>query len=226
MLGQLNIAEKFILLIHKPIKPGYLISEAQRDSGLAGGFLMDLLLESCLEIKEDKVILTGKESEMSEAHIEILDMISQSGKERKVKTWLMRIKNRGSRWRHTVLYDLQKREILKVDKKKFLFIPYKRSYMMKVEIRNLLINKIREVIFEGEEYEADIASLMGLIVACKMYRILCPDRKERRELKNRMEKLVKEEVISEGVGKLIQEMQAAVIAAVTASTVAVSVSSR
>jgi hypothetical protein len=55
-----------------------------------------------------------------------------------------------------------------------------------------------------------------------MYRIICRDKKERKICKTRIKEWIQSDAISQGVSKVIKEMQAAVIGAVVASSAAAS----
>ena len=83
-----------------------------------------------------------------------------------------------------------------------------------------MIREIRAVIFEGDDISEKAASLLGLVEACKMYKVICKDKKEVSLCKARLKELIQDDQIAQGVDKVIQAMQAAVVAAIVATTAA------
>jgi hypothetical protein len=62
--------------------------------------------------------------------------------------------------------------------------------------------------------------ILSLIEACKMHEILTSDRSELRELRKELKSLLKDSPIADVLDKTIKQVQAAIMGAVIASTVA------
>jgi hypothetical protein len=103
-----------------------------------------------------------------------------------------------------------------------LFFGYYRTKLIKHKVRDQIIKEIRETLLYNKQVNDKNSMILGLVEACNMYRIICRDKKERKICKTRIKEWIQSDVISQGVGKVIKEMQAAVIGAVVASSAAAS----
>ncbi|MDF9796112.1 Golgi phosphoprotein 3 [Catalinimonas alkaloidigena] len=215
-----TLAEKFLLLIHHPEKSRYLITEQMRNTGLIGALLLDLAHEKKIRLEADSMWATSHQTNLSPVHQQILARIAAYGRPKKVKFWISKLSNKSRTYRHALLARLEKKGILSVEHKKFLFISYLNTYLLDQQKRYTLLQDIRAVIFEKKEIRADDAALLGLIEACKMHKVICEDKSEIKYCKARLKALVQEDAIAQGVDKVIKEIQAALIAAMVATTAA------
>ena len=88
-----------------------------------------------------------------------------------------------------------------------------------------MIGRIREIIFSNAEINEEDSLILGLIEACKMHHIVSNNKHETRICRKRLDEIVKSDAIAQGVNRVINEMQAAIIGALVASTVATTASS-
>ncbi len=216
---ELSIAEKFLLLIINPVKPKYLVSSEIRNAAIGGSILMDLLLEKTIEIADKKVAAKSYETNMSEAHRFALGKINDAKKPKKIKTWISKL-SYSKKYRNSILWDLEKRGYIRVEDKEFLFFSYKKPRLVNKKAREDLINELRSKVLSREEIDGETSSILGLIQACSMRKLLSEDKEEQKAIKLALKEIMKGDSISKGVDTAIQEMQAAVLGAVVGAVVA------
>lgn len=220
-MNTLTTPEKFILLAHHPVKGRYLISQLHLKFGLAGALLLELTLDGSAEMREGRLVLRRK-PEISNAVLnEITGMLSDSPRPRRIRYWIRKLARRQRRYQWDTLNDLQRRRIVRIVHRRFLgWIPYRRSYLIGNKIHHDLIREIRKNILQKEDPSNEWVAAMGLIEACKMHRILSPDRSERKIIRKKLKLILKESPIASDVDKAIRQVQAAIVASVAASSAA------
>jgi len=220
-----NIAEQFLLLIQNPEKPGYVIQDPQKSVGIIGAILLDLSINNCIQIENGLFKVITKPSELPAPHQDVLAKIESSPKARKAKVWVSKLSGKSRSYQEQISSDLEKRGIVRIEYRHFLFIKWIRTELTNPSARWNLIKDLRAIIFGGAQLTQESAAILGLVKSCEMYKVLCSDRSEVKECKFKLKNILANDLISSGVSQVIQEMQAAVLAAVVASSVAASSSS-
>jgi hypothetical protein len=123
----LTVAEKFLILAHHPEKSKYVIPEQMRNAGLIGSILIDLSAEERIKIEDGKIFVKHTNTNLPEAHRLILQKIKHSSKPRKVKSWISRFAQVPGKYRKGLLVSLERKGILRLEHKRFLFIKYLRT---------------------------------------------------------------------------------------------------
>lgn len=216
----LTLAEKFLLLIHHPEKSRYLISDQMRNVGLIGALLLDLAYEKKMMVEGDKLSATASNTDLSATHQQVLSRLFAYERPKKIRRSISKLSGKSGKYRHALLASLEEKGLLRIEHKKFLFIPYLSTYLLKHETRDALLREIRGVVFEDQNIQTENAALLGLVEACKMYKLICHDRSETKYCKARLKALVQDDAIAKGVDKVIKAMQAALIASLAATTAA------
>jgi hypothetical protein len=222
---ELSTAEKFILLVHHPAKARYLVAEQKRNAGIAGAMLLDLTLDKKIEIVDHRIRVRSHTTKISPAHILVLRKLTDSGREKKARSWISNLTLRGGKYRRILIENMQKKRILKLERKRFLFIPYIKTRLLNPKKHAELVKQIRSVILEKQQIDNEMSAILSLIDGTKTYRIISKERSELKAIKSRLKDVLKDDVISRDVDKVIKEMQAAVAIAVSTAVVASSASS-
>lgn len=220
-----NTAEKFLILIQHPDKHRYIVSDQIKNAGLIGSILLDLANSKNLEIENGKLMIKSKDTDLSPTHNMILEQIEKSSRIRKIKTWITKFSRKSSKIQKEITLELDSKGIIKIHQKSFLGIRYFKTELIDSEIRESIIKEIRDLIFNDKPMNSENSLILGLIEACKMHKIIAKDKSEIKICKRKLAKLIKSDSIAQGVDKVIKEMQAAIIGAVVASTVAVTAGS-
>lgn len=220
-----NTTEKFLILIQHPDKPRFIISEQIKNVGFIGSILLDLVNDKNLVIENGKLIVQSTTTNLTQVHKAILEQIEKSPRIRKIKTWLAKFSRKSRKFQKEILLGLENKGIIRIDYKNFLGIKYYKTRLVNSAIRDNTINEIRDLIFNNERINNENSLILGLIDSCKMHKIICNDKNEIKTCKMKLTEIMKSDLISQGVDKVIKEMQAAIIGAIVASTAAVSASS-
>jgi len=222
----LNTAERFLILIQHPEKKRFIISEPVKSAGLMGSILLDLTNDAKIELDNGKLTARSSETALSSTHQEILERIAGESKIRKVRTWITRLSRKNGKYQKEILSGLEKKGLIRIEHKRMLGIRYYRTRMINSRIRKQIIDEIRDHIFYGKQIDSKHSVILGLIKACRMYPIICRDKQERKICKKRIREFMKSDEISQGVDRVIREMQAAITGAVVVSTITVAAGSR
>jgi len=218
---KLTTAEKFLLIAHQPEKGRFLISEVQINYGIIGAMLLEMSLEQKISIKNDKLIVNNHGRDNDEIISEISSLIYNSKKERKIRYWLTKLSRKSGKYKWAILNELVNKRMMRIEKKKFLgIIPYRLSYITDDRARRDLIRTAKSNILSHKDLSDENVVVLGLIEACKMYKIITTDKEELKRVKKELKEIIKESPIAETLGQTIQQVQAAVIAAVVTATAA------
>ncbi len=222
----LTLAEKFILLAHHPEKSTYVIPDPMRNVGLIGSILFDLASDNKIKIHDDGLMVKNTSTDLPAVHKKILLEMANSQKKRKVKAWIARFAQRSGRYRKEVLELLERKRILNLERKRFLFIPYIKATMIKPNTRQEIVTDLHGILHHLKDADSDQKMLLSIIHACKLHKVICRDREEMKEVRAKLKVFVQSDLIAQGVDRVIHEMQAAMIGVLAASSAAASVATR
>lgn len=186
--------------------------------GIIGAILMDLSLAGKIKIEDHRVICDKSGSTTGiTAYDRMLRQISGSAKPKKLVKWVRRFGNRSAWYRKEMQKHFVKQGILKVERKRFIGIPYVLHYVAKPGYRKNLINRYRDIILYKKVPEEHELMLMGLMFACKMHKLLSNVGPERRKIRKRLLAMVKDNPFARDINMTIIEMQAAITGAIAAT---------
>lgn len=219
---QLKTLPNFLLLAHHPEKGRFLISEMQLNYGIIGAVLLEMAADNLLQIENDCLILTENATSAAPIYTEIIELLKQSKKTRKVKYWVSRLARKARKWKWIILEALEQNGIIMIKHKMFLgLIPYRKSYLLETEPRIEIIDQLKQCVFSDNDRDESLVPLLGLVEACKLHHILSGDRKELKQIKTALKEVLKNSSIANSVDQTIKQVQAAIITSV-ATTAAVS----
>ncbi|MGZ2369260.1 GOLPH3/VPS74 family protein [Ancylomarina sp. YFZ004] len=222
----LSSVEKFFVLAHHPQKGKFMISDIHINYGLIGAILLDMSLEDRIKVEDDRLVLKGSIEFNDLIRSEIALQISQSEKPRKIRYWMSKLARKSRKYKWTVLNDLSDKRIVRIEEKRFLgLIPYKKTYLQDNVKRDSLIEELRRDVFTHRKLNKENVVILSLIEACKMHKILASDKSELRVLRKELKDLLIDSPIADVLDKTIKQVQAAIMGAVIASTVASSAGS-
>jgi len=92
-------------------------------------------------------------------------------------------------------------------------------------VRTSLIELLRGILLYGKQAGKKEIMLLGLIEASKAYSILSHEKEDKKILRKKNSELLKSDVISVEISQAIREVQAAIVASITAASVAAASSS-
>ncbi len=216
----LNLMTKFLLLAHKPEKKGLLISIIHINYGIIGAALLEMTKQGQVKIEGDNLILLNSGGSNNSIVKEIAHDIKSSKKNKGVQFWVTKLARKSKNFKWTILADLEKKRLLRIEHKKFLWLfPYRDTYLLKSDQRNHLICQLKNAVLSGEQLDHDTIMILGLIEACQMHKILTTDKDELKKLKKELTKIIKESAIADTVDKTIRMVQTVILGAVMTSAV-------
>lgn len=220
---ELNTAEQLLLLAKHPEKYRFKIDSVHLQYGIIGACFLELSLKNILDIKDDRFIIINK-STLDDSEYpgfkRISNLIDNSRKERKPRYWIQKISHKSRLYKWEFLNGLEKKKLIRIEHRTFLWIPYRRCYLTDSRIRNKLIDHLREIIlYKKKKSEKDIA-ILGMVEACKMYKIIARDRHEIKTMKKELKTILKDGMISQTLTSTIKQTQIAISSAIAAATTA------
>lgn len=216
MTQDLKLSEKLFCLSVNPKNGGILMNaSAVLGITLTGSVFIELMKKELISIENGVVHLVNPTSQSDEVHEFFLNPIRLREKDRKIRTWISWFNGRLARKiRKMFIRNLVRKNVLRIEEKRFLFIPYNKVYLMDRELVES-IRKDIETTLLGRVNPTD-ESIVLAVMANKtglMSRIF-PERTQRKEATLNLKKLP-ETLISKAVQESIQMMHAAVVAAAT-----------
>lgn len=222
---KLNTITKFILAAQHPSKGRFIISGMYIQYGIVGAALLEMSKDKQIDIENNKVLLIQEEKSYNPIISEISMQIGNSKKIRTIKYWITKLAQKSNRFKWAILTDLEKNNLIKIERKSFLgIIPYRRHFLIDNTIRDNLISQLRNNVLFRQNLDEESILMLGLVEACKMHKIIALDRQELKKVKKELKQIIKESPIAETLDKTIKQIQAAIMGAIIASTVAASAS--
>ncbi len=220
---ELNTPEKFLLLAKHPEKYWYKIPHLPLNYGIIGACLLDLSLKEILDIKDDRFIIINKsklDNSESPWVKRISDLIENSRKARKPRYWIQKFARKSKMYKWEIFLGLEKKRLIRIEHKSFLWIPFRRCYLVDSRTRNKLIEHLREIVLYKKKKSEEDVSILGMVEACKMYKLIAKDRHERKTMRKELKIILKDSPISATVESTIRQTQIAISMAIAASTAA------
>lgn len=215
-----SVAELFVILALNPEKGRISIDSVHFSYSLTGAILMDYLAGEEFRVENKRVIPSLKINEDA-IHTLFAERIMKSTRNRKISYWVMKLTRKSRFIFSEMTKSLEKQRIIQIEQKRFLNIfPYKRYWFLNKSIREKLIEEIRDILVRGKQPDKKAIMLLGIIEASRAYRQVSKDRAEARELRRKNTELLKGDIMSQEISQAIKEVQAAIVASVTAATAA------
>ena len=189
--------------------------------GLAGAILLDLLLDGRIGMENGRIIPRPGNTPSDPVKSEVIQMITESARPRRAGYWVRRLAFRYNGYLNQIRVGLAGKRLLKIEESRLLgIIPWRRSFLTESYTRTNLIRQLKNdiLVYRGDAGES--GALAGLVEACRMRRILSTDREELKMIRSQVKKILKDSPVSDAVAQTIRQVQAAIIASVTASIAA------
>jgi golgi phosphoprotein 3 len=223
---QLNLYESFILLSLDKIKGKFLIDSLTLNYGLAGALLLQLSKDEIIRIDSKKLYLEKLNPTENKILNDCISLIRTSKKQRSAKYWVNKIGSKAGPVRNQILSQLCEKQILKVQKSKFLWIfTITRYPVINAEIVDQIKKELIDIVINFRKPDIESVLLLSLVNGCKLTRVFFPDKADYKKATTRIKELTKEIEIGEAVSQTIKEIQAAVIIASTSAVIAASAAS-
>ena len=222
---QLNLYEQFLLLSLDKVKGKFLIDSLTLNYGLAGALLLQLSKDEIIRIDSKKLYLEKLNLTENKILDDCINLIRASKKQRSAKYWVNRIGSKAGLIRNQVLSQLCEKQIVKIEKSKFLWVfTITRYPSVNSDIVDQIKKQLIDIVINYRKPELESVLLLSLVNGCKLTRAFFPAKADYKKANARIKELTKEIEIGEAVSQTIKEIQAAVIIASTSAVVAASAS--
>ncbi|GIE96378.1 GOLPH3/VPS74 family protein [Paractinoplanes rishiriensis] len=215
----MSLVEEFLLLAYDedgtPLTDG-----THLDNGLGGALLLELALAGKVDIADRRVVVLDPQPVGDPLADEALARIGAEPRARKPGHWVTKLSKQA---RPRVLDKLVAEGVLTVTEDKVLWVFPRRKYppangqLPAVEAEAL--QRMRAALLHDEPVEPRTAALCALVAATELDRKVFRDL-DRKRVKARLKQIGEGAWAAEAVRKTIEEIQAAVMVAIVASTTA------
>ncbi|MCA1756566.1 MAG: GPP34 family phosphoprotein [Bacteroidales bacterium] len=213
-----RICDNFLILALNPRSGNYMIYGNQLTYGLLGALLMDLMTDGYLAVDNGRIVPGETKGIPSSAVLDkILSRITGNTKSLQVTAWIRKLGIRSGRYLNEVRAEMIANGLVRVVRKKILFIPWSLWYPADPGYRKKLIFRIQDILLTGKEAGKDEAMLLGLIYATKLHKALSVNRDKRKRLRKALVIYMKKSDVASGTDKIIREIQTTIAAGVVAS---------
>lgn len=224
-VSNLSLREKFIIITHQQNKGRFFVSDIILGHGIVGALLLELSLNELVYLNNKKLVVKSKKTKDGLLS-ELLEKISDSSREKTIKTWVRRLNNKSKKYKWSILNSLSEKKIIRIERRKFIgFIPYKLTYFTDNKLRENLIESINDTVLKSKKVSNEDVAFLSLIQACKLQKVFCANRAERKVFNKNLKEILDNNPITDAVAKSIKEVQAAVIGVVTGAAIASTVNS-
>lgn len=211
----LKLSEKLFCLAVNPKNGGFLLNTSGvLAMTLAGSVFVELMDKELISIEKGKVHLVKPTSSNDEIHEFFLHRIRLRAKDRKLRNWISYFNLRGRKIQKHFIRTLVRKNILRTEEKRILFIPYEKVYLND----NALVERIRKEVETtllgkgpGNRESLLLAAMVG---RSNLLSQIFAERAQRKEA-IRFLKNLPETQVSKAVQEAIEMMHATVFAAAT-----------
>ncbi len=215
-----KVTENFFVLALNAETGYYRVNGNYLSYGVLGAMLMDLALAERIEL-DGKDIKTREGSFTGLAvYDKMLDTIRSSKKSRSIRYWLRKFAFKASWYRKEMQKILVDNGTLRMERKRFIGIPYSLYFPANMPATERLILRIKDIVLYNKHPEEHELMFLGLAYACRMHRSMSKDIIERKKIRKALVKYIKENPLASDINKTILEMQAAITASVSAAVIA------
>jgi hypothetical protein len=211
----LKLSEKLFCLAVNPRNGGILMNASSALSmTLTGSVFVELLKSEVISIEKGIVHLENPMIQNEEIHEFFLNRIRLRAKDRKLRNWISYFNVRGRKIQKLFIRSLVRKNVLRTEEKRILFIPYEKVYLMDRELVENIRKDIEITLLNLAGSSDDSIILSVMIAKTNLLSRIFPDR-ERRKVAARNLKKLPDSDISKAVQDAIDMMHAAVYAAIS-----------
>ncbi len=217
-----------LLLLALCDQKGTIHSNTDYNYAIAGGIMAELLLHNRIELsssKKKQVRITDATPLGNRLVDDVLGKIRVSKRQKTLQTWIQKCAQTG-KIKHKVAEPLVQQGLLRMEQDKVMgLFPRKRYPTVNRQPEQGIIQRIRQAVLnDSDDLEPRTVLLISLAKSTNLLKT-CLDKREIKQHKDRIKKIINGEFVGSATTEAIQAMQAAA-AAVAVTTVAASAGNR
>jgi hypothetical protein len=215
MERSLKLSEKLFCLAVNPKNGGILLSASSALSmTLAGSVFVELMNKNLLSVQNGVVHVLNPAIQTDDIHEFFLNRIRQRRKDRKLRNWIMYFNVRGRKIQRLFIRNLVRKNVLRTEEKRILFIPYEKVYLMDREWVESVREEVENAVFGRSGSAEEMLILAVMMAKTNLLSRIFPERSKRKEAAGYLKNLPETD-ISKAVKEAIQMMHAAVYASIS-----------
>jgi len=209
----LKLSEKLFCLAVNPKNGGILLNaSAALAMTLTGSVFVELMNKGLVSIENGVVHLVNPTPQNDEVLDFFLNRIKLHGKDRKLRRWISYFNVRGRKIQKHFIRSLVRKNVLRTEEKRILFIPYEKVFLMDRDlVENIRIGVVTTLLGKIEQTDESII-LAVMVGKTNLLARIFPERTQRKEAARFLKKMP-ETPVSKAVQEAIQMMHATVFAA-------------
>lgn len=181
MKPELKLSEKLFCLSVNPDRGGFLMSASQTlGITLAGSVIVELMNKGIITLNDKLVRLVNPSLRNDAIHEFFLNPIRMSGKDRKIRTWISWYHMRARKIRRLFIRELVLKNVLRVEERRFLFIPYDKVFLMDHLLVENLRKEVEDTLLGITEANEEAVTLAVMVAKTNLLRRVLPDREQRK----------------------------------------------
>lgn len=202
----LNLLDQLTLLAIDDEKGNFIPDSTSFSYAIAGAVILELALEERIDISHDLVHVKDRTKTNNKILDAYLELIQQSKKERKIKSWVERIGNKAEQIKKDTIDKLINERILEKKEKKILWVFTVNKFpAQNPRPENRLRSRLYDIIVNGHRPDLKEIMLLNLIESCSLGKEVFG--KEHVKLfKNRIKDINASDDLAGAVNKSIKEI--------------------
>ena len=221
----LTLSEKLLLLALHDDKGSVVMPASQAlPYALSGSLLLELYLAGRIDIADKNIRLVDRSQTQDTLLNEVLALFAGNTQSHSAKYWLKQIHGKIKGIQTRLAEQLVQKKVLAKEERSFLWlINYNRYPTKDAKPEQDIRKHIKDAVLHGSEAsEADLA-LLSLVKACDLTAEIF-EKADRKEAKTQIDTLTKDQKIGGAVSQIVEEITAALVVIMAATTVVTTVS--
>lgn len=215
MKPELKLSEKLFCLSVNPDNGGFLMNaSATLGITVAGSVLVELMNKGIITFVNKGIHLIKPSVQNDVIHEFFLNPIRQYGKDRKIRNWISWYHFRARKIRKLFINELMLKNVLRVEERRFLFIPYEKVFLMDRSYVENLRKEVEDTLLGNVEATEESVVLAMMVAKTNLLRRVLPGR-EQRKIAVAFIKSLPETPVTKAVQEAIQLMHTAAYIAAT-----------
>lgn len=220
----LTLSEKLLLLALNDEKGSVVFSASTAlPYGLAGAILLELYLKDFISFRDDKVKVESRNDTGNEILDDALSLIIENNKLHDAKYWVQKLYSKISDLQERIANNLVSKKILTKEKHSFMWIiNYNRYPTHDLNPENNVRESIKSIVLKRADANEEDLALISLVQACELTNEIF-DKSDRKRAKKRMKDIINNRQVSSAIAKTVEEINAAILTVIIASSVTTTV---
>jgi hypothetical protein len=211
----LKLSEKLFCLAIDPKSGGILLGASSAlCMTLTGSVFVELMKKGLISIDRKIVQVIDPTVQADEIHEFFLNRIRQREKSRRIRNWLSYFDVRNRKIQKLFIRSLVRKNVLRTEEKRILFIPYEKVYIMDKELVENIRREVEVTLMSLSGSMEDSIVLSVMVAKTNLLSRIFSDRARRKEAAKNLKQLPESD-ISKEIQEAIQMMHAAVFASIS-----------